>query len=136
MSKLESPIVLTEPGGKDVEFPTVEHFYQAMKTKDWVERRCIAALKNPGDTVRYTKDMVVREDWDDIKLGVMYHGLKHKFSKANPKILEKARACKDMTLIEANRWNDRYYGVDWETGEGENVLGRLLMKLFKEIFSD
>ena len=35
----------------------------------------------------------------------------------------------DRELIEGNTWGDTFWGVDKNTGQGENHLGRILMEL-------
>lgn len=135
MSKLDNPLILTAPDGTDIKFPTTEHFYQAVKSHDWDERKYIAALKTPGEAKRYAdNEVALRDDWDDVHLSVMWHAIKWKFSENNPGILKKAERIKDMTLFEANMWGDQYWGVSHLTAEGQNILGRLIMKRFKEIF--
>lgn len=129
MSILETPIKTTDENGDPIYFKSVEHFFQAMKTLDYEERRYVAALPNPGDAKRYCKsDIVLRDDWEDIQLNVMWTGICWKFSERNPTLLKKLLDTKDLVLLEANHWGDRKWGIDWETGLGENLLGRLLMK--------
>ena len=38
----------------------------------------------------------------------------------------------DAVLIEGNYWGDRYWGVC--NGEGQNKLGKILMKIREELF--
>ncbi|MBK9336371.1 MAG: NADAR family protein [Lewinellaceae bacterium] len=35
----------------------------------------------------------------------------------------------DANLQEGNTWSDTFWGVDLETGAGENNLGKLLMEI-------
>jgi len=35
----------------------------------------------------------------------------------------------DQLIQEGNTWGDTYWGVDLETGEGENNLGKIIMTL-------
>jgi predicted NAD-dependent protein-ADP-ribosyltransferase YbiA (DUF1768 family) len=39
----------------------------------------------------------------------------------------------DIPLVEANTWNDLYWGVDADNGNGQNMLGILLMQVRDEI---
>jgi predicted NAD-dependent protein-ADP-ribosyltransferase YbiA (DUF1768 family) len=39
----------------------------------------------------------------------------------------------DAEIQEGNTHGDLYWGVDLHTGEGENVLGKLLMKVREEV---
>lgn len=39
----------------------------------------------------------------------------------------------DKILIEGNHWGDACWGVDTRTGQGENHLGKILMKVRGEL---
>jgi predicted NAD-dependent protein-ADP-ribosyltransferase YbiA (DUF1768 family) len=39
----------------------------------------------------------------------------------------------DVEIIEGNYWGDVFWGVDMNKDEGQNILGRLIMKIRKEI---
>ena len=67
--------------------------------------------------------MLLRNDWERIKLHVMGDVLMAKFS--DPELRGKLLATDQSPLYEGNNWGDRYWGV--VNGEGENHLGRLLM---------
>ncbi|AUR89266.1 protein of unknown function DUF1768 [Vibrio phage 1.121.O._10N.286.46.C4] len=121
-------------------YPTVEHFYVAMKTQQISEREYIARLplfsnKSSGvvGVKKYGQNIVVRSDWDDIKVDAMEFALRYKFSDKNPRLLDKLVATGTRDIIEANRWNDTFWGVDEFTGFGQNILGNLIMKIRKEI---
>ena len=117
-----------------IEFPNGEAAFQAMKTLDDAERRRIAALKSPGDAKRAGRRVKLRPDWEDAKTGVMRSVLEAKFGQ-NPDLAAKLIATGDAELIEGNDWNDRCWGVDLRTGEGENRLGKLLMELREKLRS-
>ena len=48
----------------------------------------------------------------------------------NPVLAEKLLATGDDELVEFNTWNDKYWGVC--RGEGENKLGKVLMRIRQE----
>jgi len=54
-----------------VQFPSVEHAYQAAKTTNVTKRRNIASLKKPGAAKREGNKLDIREDWEKIKIGIM-----------------------------------------------------------------
>lgn len=62
----------------------------------------------------------------------MYAVVRAKFSQ-NPDLLQRLIDTGDMELTEGNRWHDRYWGVDLMSGEGENHLGIILMKVRTEL---
>lgn len=106
-----------------VEWPTVEHFYQAMKTTNPGIREEIRLLPSPGKAKRAGRGVTLRDDWEQVKIPVMRHGLKKKFvlgGECGLWLLASAPAL----LVEGNTWGDRFWGID---GTGENWLGHLLM---------
>lgn len=111
-----------------LEYPTVEHCYQALKTLDETERLNIRNNKSPGQAKRLGRKVVLRKDWENIKLRVMFELLIQKFS--SPELLELLLNTGDAELIEGNYWRDHFWGIC--NGVGENHLGKLLMKIRKE----
>jgi len=72
----------------------------------------------------------LREDWDDIKLDVMYDLNKKKFKDINLKKMLLATG--DRLLVEGNNWGDRFWGQD-PIGNGRNYLGKILMRIRDEL---
>lgn len=111
---------------------TAEHAFQAEKPADpaWKER--IRAAKEPGDAKRLGREAPLhctRAEWDAKRVDVMRRVLRAKFSDRilAARLLETG----DERLVEGNYWHDRWWGtVD---GRGENMLGKLLMEVRKEI---
>jgi hypothetical protein len=112
-------------------YPTVEHYFQAMKTLDPKEHDRIRFCEGPGHAKRLGRECHLRSDWEQIKEAVMLNGLRHKFS--HPSLRDQLLATKDAILEEGNTWHDTYWGKDLNTGEGENKLGKLLMFVRSEI---
>lgn len=111
-----------------VHYPSVEHAYQAAKSPNITIRRHVAALSKPGDAKRYGRKIPLRDDWEDVKADVMLDLLRLKFSYTD--LREKLLNTGDAELVEGNYWNDTYWGVC--RGKGENVLGKLLMRVREE----
>lgn len=113
-------------------WPTAEHYFQAMKFKgvdeDYVEK--IRRAKTPWLAKRMgrTRKTPIRQHWRVIKERVMYEALKLKF--ANPAMKEVLLRTKKQRLIEDSP--DEYWGIG-KSGQGQNRLGILLMKLRKEL---
>jgi len=126
-TKLETPMKYG-----NLYFSTVEHFYQAVKfEKDSDMRDEISKHPSKGlkKLVNSKKDLW-RADWDEVKLDVMEYGLRYKFNRNyNPILYSKLQKTKGVELIEYNWWKDKFWGVCLKTGEGENNLGKLLMKI-------
>jgi len=111
-----------------IEYPSVEHAYQAAKTLNVAEREEIVLL-TAGQAKRRGYRVTLRADWESIKLGIMEDLVRQKFNKEI--LREKLLATGDAELIEGNDWGDKFWGVC--NGEGENWLGRILMKIRSEI---
>jgi ribA/ribD-fused uncharacterized protein len=79
----------------------------------------------------------LRPDWEEIKLQVMEAILRAKFK--DPDLHARLLATGNETLQEGNWWNDSFWGVVIARGgrpclpHGENHLGKLLMKIRKEL---
>lgn len=105
-------------------YPTAENAYQAAKTTNHAERKPFRYYK-PGDAKRAGRRLILRSNWDEIKISIMQDVLQAKFS--NRILYQKLLNTGDQELIEGNYWNDRFWGVC--RGRGENHLGQLLMKI-------
>ena len=118
-----------------ITYPTVEHFFQAMKSKDIEGRKKIAAAPTPGKAKRLGRTIELRKDWEEIKVAVMKFGLAQKFRI--PELREKLLATGNEELIEGNFWHDNTWGnclcADCQDIPGRNMLGMLLMELRTKI---
>jgi ribA/ribD-fused uncharacterized protein len=107
----------------DQDWPTAEHAYQWMKTLDPVERGKIRNAPTPGKAKALGRKVMLRNDWESIRIPVMLQILQAKFRDlglAEMLILTEPREC-----IEGNAWGDVFWGQC--NGIGENWLGKLLM---------
>ena len=111
-------------------FGSVESAFQALKSLDPAVRRKFEGL-SPSEAKRLGRTVELRKDWSKIRLEVMEYLLRIKFS--NPELRRKLVETGEEELVEGNYWNDQFWGVDLRTGVGENHLGKLLMKIRKEI---
>lgn len=117
-----APVVLD-----GVTFPTVEHAYQAAKTLHRPSREVVRRAVTPGQAKRLGRTLILRPDWEAVKLQVMEALLRQKF--ADPALRAKLRALPGE-IVEENTWNDTWWGRC--RGRGENHLGRLLMRIRDE----
>ena len=78
------------------------------------------------------RNVLLRKDWEGVKDALMEEIVRAKFAQ-NPELLRQLVETGDMELIEGNRWHDTYWGVDTFSGEGENHLGIILMKVRAEL---
>jgi hypothetical protein len=109
-------------------YHSVENAYQATKTLNVVERKEISQM-TPGQAKRKGSKVLLRDGWESIKLGIMEDLIRQKFNI--PDLKEKLILTGDAELIEGNDWGDRYWGMC--EGEGQNVLGKILMKIRTEM---
>ena len=114
-----------------VVYPTVEHAYQAAKTRDPQERARIAAAGTPGIAKRQGRQIALRESWNAEKVNIMAALLRLKF--AYLPLRAKLLATGDAHLQEGNWWGDTFWGVNHINGDGKNALGKLLMELRQEL---
>ncbi len=70
--------------------------------------------------------MVPRKGWEDVRIDVMEEIQMAKFTQ-HPELAEKLIATGDAMLTYNNECGDKYWGVF--NGEGENNLGKVLMKV-------
>lgn len=116
-----------------VSYPTVEHFFQAMKTTDRAERLAISRAKTPGQAKKIGRRVALRPEWEDLKEKVMLFALRGKFGGD----LRRWLACTAPAhLVEGNHWHDNYWG-DCRCraceSPGKNRLGHLLMQVRDEV---
>ena len=114
-------------------YRTSEHAYQAMKTTNEEIRRQIAAMPNPADAKRFARTIVLRDNWEGMKLSVMECSLWYKFH--HPIFRQKLLDTGDTLLIEGNTWGDTFWGCVQRGGKwvGHNHLGKLLMHTREKI---
>jgi ribA/ribD-fused uncharacterized protein len=116
-----------------LKYPTVEHAYQSAKSLDMNERRRIAALPTPADAKAAGRALQLRDDWERVKFDVMEQCVRQKFTRhadLRRQLLDTGAAI----LEEGNTWGDRVWGV--YQGEGDNRLGKILMKVRDELRPD
>lgn len=113
------------------EFPSVEHFYQASKFLDPEIREQIKAAKTSGDAKRIAEEnrTKVREGWDDLKETIMWSALVKKFK--DRELARKLLDTHDHEIVRENDWDDTFWGT--VNGEGDNILGKMLMKIREEL---
>ena len=108
-------------------WPTVEHAFQAMKTKNQDTRDMIRTqCPRPVDARFIGRALTLRSDWEQIKLPLMKRLVQRKFEQ-NPKLMTALKATGDRELIEGNKHGDTFWGQC--NGVGENHLGRILMEV-------
>lgn len=131
-----------------VKFPTVEHYFQAMKAKTFADEEMyekILKAKTPKAAKALGKKVkdLVPEKWDAEKDMIMEKGVRAKFVQ-HPELRKQLLETGDKQIGEANA-RDGYWGIGsghesdkskfpskWR---GKNVLGKIMMKL-RKVFKD
>ena len=129
----EFPIKMSVDG-KDYVFPTVEHYYQAMKFYASDKRfDTILKLKNPDDARLLTKTPEYkinrRKDFDTNKFQIMEKGLWAKFIQ-NANAAELLKSTGNAMLIKSC---PICYKCGFGEGSGMNRIGNVLMQIRSEI---
>jgi len=106
-----------------------EAAFQSAKVKDLEKRKQFCEL-DPSKAKRKGRNVLLRNDWENIKDEVMYQCVKDKFNR-NEDLKQKLIDTENEELIEGNTWNDTYWGVC--RGKGKNMLGKILMRVRKEL---
>lgn len=108
-----------------------EAAFQAQKCQSDEERYAFLYLP-AAKAKRRGRQVELRPDWQAVKVGLMEEIVRAKF-RQHPELAARLLATDGCRLIEANTWNDTCWGVDADTGQGENNLGRILMKIRDEL---
>ncbi|KAL3520514.1 hypothetical protein ACH5RR_018663 [Cinchona calisaya] len=139
------PIRMADENGDYFTWSSVEHYYQAQKfvgVADPIARTYLDEIKSarsPEEAARMGRKIqrqhpdLVRDDWESVKINVMYRGLKCKFS-IYPHLNSMLLSTAGSVLVEASP-HDLFWGGGRD-GEGLNYLGRLLMQLRSEFLGD
>lgn len=114
-------------------YKSTENAYQASKSIIYEERLNIASC-SPAAAKKIGKNLKIREDWEDVKLKIMYELIHLKFLDEHLRYL--LLKTKDEELYEGNWWGDKFWGVDINTLQGENNLGKILMKERERIVNE
>jgi len=121
---------------RGVTWQSSEHAYQAAKTDDPTQKRVIRLAQTPGMAKRLGKNITLTENWDELEILVMYNILQEKFGQ-NIQLRRMLIHTGDKKLIEGNNWHDNFWGDcrcdKCKDIRGKNILGRLLMRVRREL---
>ena len=128
-----------------ITYPSTENFYQAMKydkndeifvklgDKEFTTsvRKYIASL-SPYEAKAFSKsNEMTSKVFMENRNKIMLYAQREKYAQHN--FRQKLILTGDCHIEEGNWWGDDYWGVDIETREGKNILGRLIMVVRDEI---
>ncbi|BBO33746.1 GTP cyclohydrolase II [Lacipirellula parvula] len=115
-------------------YPTVEHYFQAMKFRDAGHAEAIRRAANPklAKQLGHSRRIPLRDDWEAAKVEVMRTAVRKKFA-THPALAALLLGTGDAELIEAAP-SDYFWGCG-QHGGGQNWLGRILMEVRAELRS-
>lgn len=111
-----------------VYYKTVEHYYQSQKFSDpdFVGQILNAPSPKSASILGKSSKFELRQNWDQIKDTIMFHGVKRKF-ETNELLLKMLLKTEDKLIIENSPY-DNYWGIG-SNGTGFNKLGAILMRV-------
>lgn len=112
-----------------IEYPSVEHAFQAAKSLDPDVRKSFSYIRSASDAKSEGRRVALRSDWESVKTDIMYQCLKSKFS--DDTLRQLLLSTGDALLEEGNQHGDKIWGT--VNGIGSNKLGNLIMKVREEI---
>jgi ribA/ribD-fused uncharacterized protein len=115
-----------------IRYRNAESAFQSAKLADRKERLKFQKLTG-AEAKALGKTVKLRDDWNDVKLSVMYDVVSAKFAN-NPDLRDDLIWTGDQEIVEENTWGDTYWGVC--RGKGENHLGKILMWIRKDIVNE
>ena len=118
-------------------------YWKAMTFDDKETAKKIMALSNPRDQKALGRKVKNYNDnvWAKVRFAIVKRGLKEKFLQ-NPELKKYLLDRKDKIIVEASPYN-RIWGIGYGVTDpnilkekdkwGENLLGKMLMKIAKEL---
>lgn len=113
---------------EDHDWPSVEHYYQAMKFDDDAYRERIRQASHPSKARKLGRSRWKkrRRDWRQVKLTVMTRGVYIK-CRTHPEIAQALLATGSQLLVENSNY-DYFWGCGRDR-RGANHYGKLLMNV-------
>lgn len=114
-----------------VVYRTSEHFFQALKARDPESHRLVKRAKTPRDAKIAGRAVPMRDDWEEVKIGLMMAVLLLKFG-LNPELRQMLLDTGKRPLIEDRP--DPVWGRGGD-GNGHNFMGKALMAV-REVYKE
>jgi N-glycosidase YbiA len=113
-------------------YPTVEHYFQAMKFPghEHAEKIRLAAKPAVAKQLGRSRKVPIRGDWEAVKVEIMRAAVRKKF-QSHAELAEVLLGTGDEQLVEAAP-ADYFWGCG-KSGSGQNWLGKILMEVRSEL---
>jgi ribA/ribD-fused uncharacterized protein len=161
---IEPPVLFNQPGEdkgeyrsfsnqaaypiqiSDIRYPSVEHYFQAMKAKEFGDEASYKKMLDTpsGKAVKALGKKVInfqKEIWDDKRLEIMMRGVKAKFVQ-HPELQKQLLATGEREIGYADA-RDSFWGIgtsenteksaDPSKWKGQNRLGKIILALRQEL---
>jgi ribA/ribD-fused uncharacterized protein len=108
------------------EWPSVEHYYQAMKFGDTEYSEQIRQSAHPSEAAKLgkSKKHQRRKDWDKVKMTYMTRGTYIK-CRTHPEVAQMLLDSGDLEIAEVSQYD--YFWGSGRDMRGNNAFGKLLM---------
>jgi len=108
-------------------YPSVEHAFQSAKNNGEEWKVFCQTTVSPGAVKRAARKVQLVPNWEELKVQVMRNLVWQKFNQEPFKALLLSTG--NEYIQEGNWWGDTFWGVDFKSGKGQNVLGHILMEI-------
>lgn len=108
-------------------YPSVENAYQASKTNDYKTRKEIAEL-SPDKAKKLGNTIIPKKGWEEKKISILKELTAIKF-RYNKNVRQKLNEISDEELLSGIIYDDEFWGVNPQTDDGQNNLGKIIKQL-------
>jgi ribA/ribD-fused uncharacterized protein len=118
-----------------VEWPSVEHYFQAMKFVDDVYQEKIRQAPHPQKARKLGRRRLkkIRSDWSQVKDVIMTRGV-YTRCRTYPNLAQQLLATGDRQLVENSQY-DYYWGCGRDR-RGNNAYGKVLMSVRSKLLEE
>jgi ribA/ribD-fused uncharacterized protein len=113
-------------------WPSVEHYFQAMKFDDPKEREKVRQAANPKIARRLgrRRRVKIRKDWSKVRRVIMTRGIYTK-CRTHSDVAQRLLATGDAQLVETTQYD--YFWGSGRDRRGSNAYGAVLMDVRKKL---
>lgn len=117
------------------EWPSVEHYYQAMKFGDAEYREQIRQAPHPADATKLGKSKKHdrRKDWNKVRVTYMTRGTYIK-CRTHPEVAQTLLDTGDIEITEVSQYD--YFWGSGRDMRGDNAFGKMLMEIRDKLRSE
>ena len=118
-----------------VEWPSVEHYYQAMKFEQKALRESIRSTGHPEKAAKLAKAnrKLVRKDWSQVRQVIMTRAVYTK-CRTHQEIADLLLSTGDQLIVDSTMF-DYYWGIGRD-GRGYNTFGKVLMAVRDKLMQE